>query len=185
MNRSVEVAVLETSGDGILSEGLAYDRCQIGVVTRIDPESHYGRYHIEKSEQVFQVMCTQVDVVLSNGVAVLNAADPLILEMVPRCDGEVILFATDPDLASMNQHRSNGGRVVFLRENQIWIASPQNESALASLSQMPFLGGTHCPEHLENVLASVGAAWALGIAHHVICTGLETFSTESPNPDNE
>jgi UDP-N-acetylmuramyl pentapeptide synthase len=31
---------------------------------------------------------------------------------------------------------------------------------------------------LEIVLAAVAAAWALGIAHHIIRTGLETFSLD-------
>lgn len=185
MNRSLEAAVLESSGDVILSEGLAYDRCQIGVLTRIDTASHYGRYHIEKPEQVFQIMRTQVDVVLPEGVAVLNGADPMVMEMVPFCDGEVILFAIDPDLPSMSEHRSKGGRTAFLRGNELCIASPEEESSLALLSQVPFLGVTGSPERLENVLAAIGAAWALGIALHVISTGLQTFSPESVNPVNE
>jgi UDP-N-acetylmuramyl pentapeptide synthase len=32
---------------------------------------------------------------------------------------------------------------------------------------------------LESVLAAVAAAWALGIAHHVIRTGVQTFSPDS------
>jgi cyanophycin synthetase len=39
MNRSVEAAVFENGSDSILSEGLAYDRCQVGVITNVDPPS--------------------------------------------------------------------------------------------------------------------------------------------------
>ena len=36
MNRSIEAAVLENGGDSILCEGLAYDGCQVGVITNVD-----------------------------------------------------------------------------------------------------------------------------------------------------
>jgi cyanophycin synthetase len=36
---------------------------------------------------------TQVDVVLPNGAAVLNADDPLVAKMAELCDGEVIFFS--------------------------------------------------------------------------------------------
>lgn len=178
MNRSVEAAVIENSADVILGQGLAYDRCQIGVVSRIDPDSHFGRYHITRAEQVFQVLRSQVDVVLSNGTAVLNAADPMVVEMATLSDGEVLFFAIDPELDAIEEHRGRGGRAVFVRRDQIVLATGGDEAPLAPLDAIPFLGGTPSGTRLENVLAAIAAAWALGIATHVMRTGLETFSTE-------
>ena len=42
MNRSVEAAVFENGCDTMLSEGLAYDRCQVGVVTNVEVSRHWG-----------------------------------------------------------------------------------------------------------------------------------------------
>ncbi len=175
MNRTVEAAVLENGADVILGEGLAYDRCQVAVVTHIDAERHMGRYYIEKPEQVFQVMRTQVDVVLPDGVAVLHAADPGVVEMAPLCDGEVIFFAMNSGHEVIAEHRARGGRAVFLRENDLVLATAAEEVVLGSLSQIPFVAEARSHERLECVLAAVGAAWALGIALHVIRTGVETF----------
>ncbi|MCP2807330.1 hypothetical protein NK913_23980, partial [Salmonella enterica subsp. enterica serovar Typhimurium] len=55
MNPGAEVAVIENSFETILKEGLAYDRCQVGVLTRIDPEAHFGDYYIDSSDRVFNV----------------------------------------------------------------------------------------------------------------------------------
>jgi cyanophycin synthetase len=96
MNRAVDAAVLENGGDTILGEGLAYDRCQIGVITNVDASTHFGRYYIETPEQVFTILRTQVDLVLPGGAAVLNAGHPMLVDMAPLCDGEVIFFATRP-----------------------------------------------------------------------------------------
>ena len=176
MNRSVGAAVLENTAEVILGQGLAYDRCQVGVVTRIDPERHFGRYYIEQPEQVFQVLRTQIDVVLPDGVAVLNAADPMVVEMAPLCDGEVIFFGIDPALPVIIEHRARGGRAVFVRGEWMVLATEADETPLVPLLAIPSIDGDDPVQRLESVLAAVGAAWALGLAHHVICTGLKTFS---------
>ncbi|MDR2613902.1 MAG: cyanophycin synthetase, partial [Candidatus Accumulibacter sp.] len=51
MNRAVEAAVLENGFDAIAAEGLAYDRCRIGVLTRFDASRHLGRNHVDTPEQ--------------------------------------------------------------------------------------------------------------------------------------
>ena len=97
LNRSVEVAVIENGSDTILAEGLGYDRCQVGIITNIDAARHYGKFYIETPEQVCNVLRTQVDVVLTDGVAVLNADDPLVAKMAEYCDGEVMYFTRQAD----------------------------------------------------------------------------------------
>jgi cyanophycin synthetase len=180
MNRSVEAAVLENSADVILGQGLAYDRCAVGVVTRIDPARHVGRFHIESSEKVFQIFRTQVDVVLPDGVAVLNAANPMAVEMAELCDGEVVYFAMDPSLPALADHRSRGGRAVFVGGGEVILAEASGESPLVGLAEVPFIAGRDSREPTENVLAAVAAAWALGIPLHVIRTGIQTF-TNAPD----
>lgn len=178
MNRAVEAAVLENSADVMLGEGLAYDRCQVAVVTGIKPSQHYGRFYIENPEQVFQVFRSQVDVVLADGVAVLSAEDPMVVEMAPLCDGKVIFFAVEADLVVVHEHLAGGGRAVFVRGDSLILATATEESRLLPLTDIPFLGGNPSPERLKTVLAAVAAAWALDIATHIIRTGVETFSDE-------
>jgi cyanophycin synthetase len=68
---------------------------------------------------------------------------------------------------------------VFVRDGRIILAKGEEETLLVPLSVIPDTTDIALPDHLENVLAAVGAAWALGIALHVIRTGLETFSHEA------
>ena len=42
MNPAVDAAVLETARGGILREGLAFDRCDVAVVTNIGEGDHLG-----------------------------------------------------------------------------------------------------------------------------------------------
>ncbi len=176
MNRAVDAAVLENGGDTILGEGLAYDRCLIGVITNVDAATHFGRYYIETPEQVFTILRTQVDLVLPGGAAILNAGHPMLVEMAPLCDGEVIFFATDPEQAALVEHRAQGKRAVFARHGRVVLASGNEEMAIVSLADIPLTDAGRVGFQVENVLAATAAAWALGIGPELIRTGLETFT---------
>ena len=175
MNRAIEAAVFENGSDAILGEGLAYDRCRIGVVTNVDVARHAGRFYIEAPEHVFNVLRTQVDLVLPDGTAVLNAREPMLVDMATLCDGEVIYFATDPELPIITRHREEGKRVVIVRYGQIMLSGGEGEIPLAKLSDIPLTDGGKNPEQTENVLAAVAAAWALDIPPVIMRTGIETF----------
>ncbi|MDN5752460.1 MAG: cyanophycin synthetase [Nitrosospira sp.] len=186
MNRSIEAAVFENSGDSILSEGLAYDGCQAGIVTNIDVSRHYGRYDIETPKQVFDVLRTQVDVVLPAGAAVLNAREPMLVEMAALCNGEVIYFSLDPELPVISTHRTSGtesaggsvrsNRAVIVRDGNILLVTGSSEVTLAKLADVSVTQGGHAAQETENVLAAVGAVWSLGIAPALIRSGIESFS---------
>jgi cyanophycin synthetase len=178
INRAIEAAVFENGGDAILGEGLAYDRCQVGVVTNVDVERHRGRFYIETPEQVFNVLRTQVDLVLPKGAAVLNANEPLLVDMAPLCDGELIYFALDPELPAVTEHLGHGKRSVIVRDDEIVLASGSDEVPLARLKDIPLTEGGTAAAQVENVLAAVGAAWALDISIDVMRTGIETFFIE-------
>ena len=75
LNRSVTAAVVEQDPVSILTEGLAYDRCDVGVVTNLEYDPALAQYHIHDAEQMFTVLRTQIDVVLPGGTGVLNADD--------------------------------------------------------------------------------------------------------------
>ena len=55
MNRNVDAAVIENDSGVILGQGLAYDRCQVGVVTNIDDADHLGDFDINETERMFNV----------------------------------------------------------------------------------------------------------------------------------
>ncbi|MDP1594323.1 MAG: cyanophycin synthetase [Gallionella sp.] len=176
LNRSVEAAVIENSIATILSEGLGYDRCQVGIVTNLDPSCHFGEYYIETVEQVCNVLRTQVDVVLPDGVAVLNASDPLVAQLAEYCDGEVIFFSSDADSSVIREHLAQAGRAVWVREGVIVLGTGAQEIILFRLASVPVAESER--QQLDNVLAAIAAAWALGISVDLIRAGIATFEVE-------
>ncbi len=180
MNRGVQTAVFENDPLTIVTEGLAYDRCQVGVVTDASGSPELAACHIREVEQLFKVMRTQVDVVLPDGVAVLNAADPVVAEMAPLCDGDVIFYAEDPDLPVLVEHLAQYRRAVFLRQGEIVLSDGQQEHVVVALSDVSLGDSVAADDKTAVLLASLAAAWALEISPALMAAGLRTFDREAP-----
>ena len=58
------------------------------------------------------------------------------------------------------------------------LASAAGEVSLARLKDVPLANGGNDVAQTENVLAAVGAAWALGVTPDVMRTGIETYFIE-------
>ena len=177
INRTVEAAVLETSARHILTEGLPYDRCQVGVVMAMPGASGLDDLYITDDDQLQNIVRTQVDVVLPQGAAVLNADDAEVLELANYSDGQVILYSLDADSPSVAAHRSRKGRAVLARGNDIVLATGGDETVLLSLSAPEFSSlASDLPADVRpHVLAAVAAAWALGVPTSLIRGGLLRF----------
>ncbi|MDT7519740.1 cyanophycin synthetase [Rhodoferax sp. TBRC 17660] len=179
INRSVQAAVFENSSRMILAEGLAYDRCAVGVVTDISNTQDLVEFDILDAEQAYKVARTQVDVVLPSGTAVLNAADAQVVELAELCDGKVIFYALDETAPAIQTHRSKGGRTVFLRAGEIVLAQGDQDISMIPLSTLKPAKA----EKPEMVMAAISAAWALDIPVELIGAGLRTFeSTPKKTP---
>ena len=174
INRQVETAVFENSSRMILSEGLPYDKCLVGVVTDVSGFETLGEFYIDHLDKLYNVVRTQVDVILPQGTAVLNAADPQVVEMASLCDGKVIFYGLDPQLGALAAHRALGERVLFLRDQHIVLAQGPVEVALISLAAMKPAKA----DKPDMVMAAVAAAWALDIPPDLIAAGLRAFESD-------
>jgi cyanophycin synthetase len=170
LNKNVEAGVFEASARMILTEGLAYDKCAVGVVTDVSDFADLGEFYIDSADKLYGVLRTQVDVILPSGVAVLNAADEQVVDMARLCDGEVIFYGVDEHTAAIAQHRQDGKRVVFQRkdEQSSRIVLAIGHDQVANLPLSPLVPP-------EAVLAAIAAGWALGLTPELIGAGLRTF----------
>lgn len=170
-----DAAVLETARGGILREGLAFDHCDVAVVTNIGAGDHLGINEIDTAEQLAEVKQCIVAAVSATGMAVLNAADPLVVKMAETYPRKTIFFALDEDSAVISRHRFQGERVIFVRSGQIIRATGPKEDVFMPLSEIPLTLGGLIGFQIENTLASVAAAWALEINDDLIRQGARTF----------
>jgi cyanophycin synthetase len=178
LNPSVDAAVLETARGGILRAGLGFDRCDVAVVTNIGEGDHLGLADIDTVEKLARVKRTVVEALAPTGSAVLNAADPLVVEMAAKSPAPVVYFSTVADDPVVMAHRARGGRAVNVRDGIIMLCEGELEIPLVRLDRVPLTQGGRIAFQVENTLAAVGAAWSLGLTREAIRTGLESFTAD-------
>jgi cyanophycin synthetase len=166
VNPFVDAIVFEANERSVIKEGLAFDRCDVAVVTNLDSGEH--AYEPDEKERVLlaKAIRAPVDVVLPEGYAVLNAEDPEVATMAVKCRGKIVYFARDAAAAPMREHLDNGGQVVSLEKGTI-VAG--HTAQLVPILEVDKLGST-LP--IANLLAAVGAGMALGLTPHAIREGI-------------
>ena len=178
MHPDVDAAVLESARGGMLREGLAFDRCQVAVVTNIGAGDHLGLNYITTVEDLAVLKRVIVLNVADTGTAVLNAADPAVVAMAGMCPGAVTYFAQDRHLPVVATHLAHGKRAVYVEDGHV-VAQEGHFQVRLPLRNVPLTRGGSIGFQVENVLASVGAAWALGLPWDTVAQALGTFVSDA------
>ncbi len=174
----VDAAVLETARGGILREGLGFDRCNVAVVTNLGMGDHLGLNYISTVEDLAVVKRVIIHSVARNGVAVLNAVDPIVAAMANACPGSVTFFARDVHHRVLANHLAQGKRGVFVDDNHI-VAAKGKLRFRIPLAHIPLTRNGTIEFQVENALAATAAAWGLGIPWHLIRRGMATFVNDA------
>lgn len=165
LNRAVEAAVIENNHHVICKEGLAYDRCLVGIVTNLPTDALIPERYIEDEDRLYSVVRTQVDVVLKGGCSVLNADDPLVLEMAELSDGDVILFSENPASGAIASHVQAGKRAVVLKAGEICLLKDSTTTTVAKCPSGPGAA--------TAALAATGALWFMQLSPSQIAQALQ------------
>jgi cyanophycin synthetase len=180
---TVEAAVLETARGGILREGLGFDRCDVGAVLNVTAD-HLGLKGVETVEDLAQIKSLVVEVVQRRGTSVLNADDPLTVNMQRRAEGRIVFFSMhggDDAPEHLREHIADGGVAVVLqcglRGDLLAIYDGDQYLPLMWAREIPAtLEGLSKP-NIANALAAAAIAYSLKVPVETIRRGLSTFVT--------
>jgi cyanophycin synthetase len=178
LHPDVDAAVLETARGGVLREGLAFDVCDVAVVTNIGMGDHLGLSYISTVDDLAVVKRVVVQNVAPHGTAVLNATDPMCVRMAEACPGSVTFFAQDKHHPILTMHQARGQRVVFVDDGHIVIAQNAKEQRVP-LSAVPLTRNGSIGFQVDNAMCAIAAAWALKVDWETICAGLATFINDA------
>ena len=178
MHPNVDAAVLETARGGILREGLAFDRCQVAVVTNIGSGDHLGLNYISTVEDLAVLKRVIVRNVDPSGMAVLNAEDPLVVAMAAQCPSAVTFFAYDAKAPALATHRAQGKRVLFVEGDHIVAAEGKFEMHIP-LAQVPITHNGALRFQVANVMAAIAAGWALKLSWDGMYEALSHFVSDA------
>ena len=179
---TVEVAVLETARGGLLRGGLAFDLCDVGIVTNVT-EDHLGQDGIEDLADLAFVKALVLETVKPDGFAVINADDAYASVLAKRVQSEIMYFSLEPDNLIIRRHLGRGGRAVFVKEGMIFAAEGKVARPLLAVASIPATLGGIAMHNLQNAVVAAAACHCLRLPISYICEGLMSFE-ENPGRFN-
>ena len=151
---TIDIAVLETARGGILRAGLAFDRCDVGIVLNVAAD-HLGLGDIETIDQMAKVKATIAEAVREDGYAVLNADDERVAAMADRVVGKVAYFSMNAENPLVRSHVQNGGIAAVIDEDG-YLAILQQDwvHRIEKAEGVPLTLGGRAPFMIANALAA-------------------------------
>jgi cyanophycin synthetase len=184
---TVSAAVLETARGGILREGLAFDRADVGVVLNVTAD-HLGLKGVNNLEDLARVKGVVARNVRRRGTTVLNADDPHTRAMARYAGGRVAFFTTKAVLDDqLDEHIRSGGLLARLERTAdrmtLWLHDRGTQTLIMDAAEIPATIGGAAVFNVQNALAAATAAHAQGVPMEDIRAALRTFdSSFEQNP---
>lgn len=171
---TVDFAVLECARGGILRNGLAFQVCDIAIVTNISAD-HIGLGGIDTLEQMAKVKSVVPETVTRNGYAILNAEDDLVYAMKGDLQCNIALFSMDENNERIKRHCRNGGFAAVYENGYVTIMKGTWKIRVERVLDIPITFGGKAVHNIMNTLPSVLAAYLARIDLETIKQALKTF----------
>ncbi len=180
---TVDFAVLECARGGILKSGLAFQNCDVAVVTNIS-DDHIGLGGIDSKEQMAKVKAVVPETVFKHGYAILNADDDLVYAMKSGLSCNIALFSMDENNARIKKHCKDGGYAAVFENGYISIMKGTWKIRVIKVTDVPVTYGGKAVHNIMNCLPAVLSTYFWrNIELEDIRLALQTFvpsSTQTP-----
>ncbi len=172
---TVDFAVLECARGGILKSGLAFQNCEVAVVTNV-AEDHIGLGGIYNVEQMARVKGVVPETVFPHGYAILNADDELVYKMRKDLKCNIALFSMDENNPRIKSHCQDGGLAAVYENGYVTIMKGTWKIRVMAAKDIPITYDAKAVHNINNCLPAVLSTYLFrDITIDDIRTGLQTF----------
>jgi len=176
---SIDAAVMETARGGMIRSGLGYTHCNVAACLNVSSD-HLGLRGIDTLEQLAEIK--RVPIEIATDAAILNADDPLCLQMADYTDAERLCYVTmNPSHALVKQHIRAGGEAFVLEQalngHMIAIYDGETHTPLLWTHLIPATIEGRAMHNVQNAMFAAALAYNMGINIEDIRHGLRTFDS--------
>ncbi|MBC7867604.1 MAG: cyanophycin synthetase, partial [Gloeobacteraceae cyanobacterium ES-bin-316] len=155
---TVDFAVLECARGGILKNGLAFQNCDVAIVTNVAAD-HMGLGGINTLDQMAKLKAVVPETVFPHGYAVLNADDNLVYDMAKELRCNVALFSMDENNKRIKDHCKKGGLAAVFENDYISILKGTWKIRVINVKDVPITFEGKALHNINNCLPAVMAAY--------------------------
>ncbi|MEO1446376.1 MAG: Mur ligase family protein, partial [Cyanobacteria bacterium J06635_11] len=171
---TVEMAVLETARGGLLRSGLAFDRCDVGVVLNVAAD-HLGIGDINTIDELAKLKAVVAESAKPDGYVVLNADDERVVAMADHVKAKVAYFSMDAENALVRSHVQNGGVAAVYEKGYLSILQRDWLLRIEKAENVPVTMAGRAPFMIANALAASLVGFVQGVKIEAIRAALKTF----------
>ena len=172
---TVDFAVLECARGGILKSGLAFQNCEVAVVTNVAAD-HMGLGGIHTLEAMAKVKAVLPETVFDHGYAVLNADDDLVYKMKNDLDCNVALFSMDEHNPRIKEHAAENGLSCVFENGYVTLMKGGWKIRVLHVKNIPLTFEGKAIHNIQNCLPAVLSTYLFrDITIEDIRSGLQTF----------
>jgi cyanophycin synthetase len=172
---TVDFAVLECARGGILKSGLAFNECDVAIITNVAAD-HIGLGGINSIEQMARVKSVVAETVRRDGFAILNADDDLVYKMKDELDCRVALFSMNENNPRITSHCDNGGLAAVYENGYVSILKGQWKVRVMAAKDIPLTYQARAVHNINNCLPALLAAYLFrDISIEDIRSALDSF----------
>jgi cyanophycin synthetase len=176
---SVDAAVMEVARGGMVRSGLGFQECNVSACLNISSD-HLGLGGIDTLEQLAEVK--RVPIEIATDAAVLNADDPLCLQMADYTEARKVCYVTmNPAHPLVKQHIRAGGQAFVLEQgmngHMITIYDNDSHTPLLWTHLIPATIEGRAMHNVQNAMFAASLAYNLGVSLEGIRQGLRTFDS--------
>ncbi len=173
---TVDFAVLECARGGILKNGLAFQHCDVAIVTNVAAD-HIGLGGINSVEQMAKVKGVVPETVFPHGYAILNAEDDLVYDLRKGLNCNIALFSMDENNARIKKHCAGGGLATVYENGYVTIMKGNWKIRVMAAKDIPLTYEGKAVHNIANCLPAVMATYLYrDITIDDIRQGLQTFT---------
>lgn len=173
-NDSLDVAVLETARGGLVLRGMGYESNEASVLTNVSAD-HLDLMGLHTLPELAEVKSIVARVTRSDGVAVLNADDPLVAAVARRVRARVCLFSLSATNRRVRSVVAHGGLGMVLKDGWLVELEADRVRRVVRAADVPATVGGLAKHNVSNALAAAAAARALGVSIVKVADGLRDF----------
>jgi len=155
---TVDFAVLECARGGILKSGLAFQQCDVSIVTNVAAD-HIGLGGINSVDQMAKLKAVVPETTRKDGYAILNADDELVFGMARGLQCNVALFSMDENNPRIKAHCEDGGLATVYENGYISLLKGTWKIRIVAAREVPLTFEGKAIHNIANCLPAVLAAY--------------------------
>ena len=155
---TVDFAVLECARGGILKSGLAFQNCDIAIITNVSTD-HIGLGGIDSLEQMAKVKAVVAETVFPHGYAILNADDDLVYRIKDDLKCNIGLFSMDENNPRIKAHCKNGGLATVYENGYVSIMKGTWKMRVMKVTEIPITYNGRATHNIMNTLPAILATY--------------------------